>query len=298
MCIIGHSITRYRPDYARLARNYCELGASDAKLAKFFAVSPVTLALWIADIPEFADAVREGRLAADAEVAESLHQRAVGWHETVERVLWRRDKPVTVTYTRQHPPHVGAAITWLENRRPQNWSRRPGKETDVGMLLELAEVQMLPDAALLAMQAVMRSSSAETAQTAQTQKIVEKQASDDGSPEPSQTAETGGNCNIRPANQAKTTTGNTGNSWPPFACRDPTSPSGPELGHGLADRHRVGDHGIALCRGDGERPELARAHELGRRGEIVEVKLGDARRQVLKRGARRRDRGCARPLCR
>ena len=100
MCIIGHSITRSHPDYARLARNYCELGASDAKLAKFFGVSPVTLALWIADIPEFADAVREGRLTADADVAESLHQRAVGWHETVERVLWRRDKPVAVTYTK------------------------------------------------------------------------------------------------------------------------------------------------------------------------------------------------------
>ncbi len=63
MCVVGHTITRYRPDYARLAQNYCELGASDAKLAKFFAVSPVTLALWIADIPEFG-ALRPARVAS------------------------------------------------------------------------------------------------------------------------------------------------------------------------------------------------------------------------------------------
>lgn len=97
MCIIGHPITRYRPEYCKLAQNYCELGATDAKLAEFFEVTPVSIGLWIADIPDFADAVRLGRVLADGQVAESRYQRAIGWRQTVERVLRCRGKPVTVT---------------------------------------------------------------------------------------------------------------------------------------------------------------------------------------------------------
>jgi hypothetical protein len=90
--------------------------------------------------------------------------------------------------------------------------------------LSTADSSPFSPVALPAQSGLRRSSVAETAKTAQTQKIVKKQASDDGSPAPAQTAETGGNCNNRPANQAKTTTGNTGNSpeaalhrWPSCA---------------------------------------------------------------------------------
>ena len=123
MCVIGHP-PRYRPDYPKLARNYCELGTTNAKL---FEVTPLTIGLWIADIPEFAEAVRFGRVRADGQVAESLHQRAIGYRQTVERVMHCRGKPVTVTCTIRRMS-VPASPGWKTAAR-RTGAGGPGRET-------------------------------------------------------------------------------------------------------------------------------------------------------------------------
>ena len=48
------------------------------ELAGFFDVAPRTIDNWIASHPAFAEAVREGRVVADARVARCLYERAVG----------------------------------------------------------------------------------------------------------------------------------------------------------------------------------------------------------------------------
>ena len=70
--------TAYRREFCELAHNYCLLGATNAELAGFLDVSPRTIDNWIASHPAFAEAVREGRVVADARVARCLYERAVG----------------------------------------------------------------------------------------------------------------------------------------------------------------------------------------------------------------------------
>ena len=112
------------PDWRHLAKSFCRLGATEEQLAALFSVSPQTIAGWMAEIPEFADAVRRGRTFADADVAHNLHRLAVGYSHTVERVFkGGRDGPVTVSYLKHYPPHPKACMDWLVNRCPEYWGR-------------------------------------------------------------------------------------------------------------------------------------------------------------------------------
>ena len=122
--------TRYKPEYRELAHNYCLLGATNAELAEFFGVAPRTVDNWIASLPEFAAAVREGKIVADARVARGLYDRAVGYEHTVERTLLHRGEERTVTNTVHYPPDTQACIFWLRNRRRQNWRDRPNEAGD------------------------------------------------------------------------------------------------------------------------------------------------------------------------
>jgi hypothetical protein len=54
----------YNPTYRELAREYCLVGATDEVLADYFGVSRCTIQSWIATHPDFADAVRMGRVVA------------------------------------------------------------------------------------------------------------------------------------------------------------------------------------------------------------------------------------------
>jgi hypothetical protein len=60
---------RYDPEMCEQAHNYCLLGATNDDLAEFFHVSPSTVDRWIARHADFGDAVRQGRIVADARVA-------------------------------------------------------------------------------------------------------------------------------------------------------------------------------------------------------------------------------------
>jgi hypothetical protein len=116
--------TLYRPEYDEEAHDHCLLGATNAGLADLFGVAPRTIDNWIANIPEFAKAVREGRAVADARVARSLYERAVGYRHTVERTVLHRGEERKLTNTVQYPPDTQACIFWLRNRRRENWSVR------------------------------------------------------------------------------------------------------------------------------------------------------------------------------
>jgi hypothetical protein len=116
--------TLYRPEYDEQAHDHCLLGATNAGLADLFGVAPRTIDNWIANIPDFAKAVREGRALADARVARSLYERAVGYRHTVERTVFHRGEERKLTNTVQYPPDTQACIFWLRNRRRENWNVR------------------------------------------------------------------------------------------------------------------------------------------------------------------------------
>src|SRR5882757_9011299 len=119
--------TVYRQEFCELAHNYCLLGATNAELAGFLDVSPRTIDNWIASHPAFADAVREGRVVADARVARCLYGRAVGYSCTVERTVLHDGKERTLRNVVHYPPDTRACIFWLRNRRRETWGDRPGR---------------------------------------------------------------------------------------------------------------------------------------------------------------------------
>jgi hypothetical protein len=91
--------SKYKPEFAALAKNYCLLGAKDDDLERFFEVSQRTIQSWKNDHPDFADALRAGKDIADSLVARSLYDKAVGGDTT-------------------------ACIFWLKNRQKHAWRDR------------------------------------------------------------------------------------------------------------------------------------------------------------------------------
>lgn len=111
----------YRADHAEQARKLCLLlGATDEELARFFDVPVETLRRWLAEVPAFATAVKAGRALADAEVADRLYRRAIGYSHDAVRVFADR----TVDYVEHYPADTTACIFWLKSRQPAKWHDR------------------------------------------------------------------------------------------------------------------------------------------------------------------------------
>lgn len=119
----------YRDEFAEQARKLCLLlGADDHELARFFDVPPATLQEWLASVAEFAAAVRTGRTLADADVADRLWRRAIGYSHGAVRIFSHQGKALEVAYTEHYPPDTTACLFWLKSRQPDRW--REGSERD------------------------------------------------------------------------------------------------------------------------------------------------------------------------
>ena len=122
--------TLFKPEYCAIARTYCMLGAINAELADHFDVAPRTIDKWIAEQPEFAAAVREGRDEADATVVGQLYGRALGYTFEAKREVLHDGKPVALRRDVHYPADVRACMYWLRNRRRKQWGdgQAPAKE--------------------------------------------------------------------------------------------------------------------------------------------------------------------------
>jgi hypothetical protein len=108
----------YRPEYVEQGRKLCLLlGATNQELARFFEVTPEAFDEWLKLVPDFAKAVHAGRELADAEVADRLYRRALGYSHEAVRVFSDR----TVPYVEHYPPDTTACIFWLKSRRRDKW---------------------------------------------------------------------------------------------------------------------------------------------------------------------------------
>jgi transposase-like protein len=113
----------------------CLLGHTNAELAIAFDVSKATLNNWIKKYDDFKQAVEQGRAEADAEVAEALYHRAVGYEQPATKVLKSTVKEydddgnvisshteaLKVPYTEHIKPSVKAIKLWLSARQNDNW---------------------------------------------------------------------------------------------------------------------------------------------------------------------------------
>ena len=111
----------YRKEYAEQARKLALLGWTDAQVADFFGVNPDTIYKWDKRYPVFAVTRARGKEIADAEVAASLFERAIGYsHDDTHITTFQGD--VTATpITKHYPPDTNAAALWLSNRQGDKW---------------------------------------------------------------------------------------------------------------------------------------------------------------------------------
>lgn len=122
----------FKPEFIEQVEKLCKLRATDKEIADFFRVSQQTLNAWKSSRPDFLEALKKGKELADAEVAHSLFQRAVGYsHPDVHISNYQGE--VTVTpITKHYPPETVACIFWLKNRRPDLWRDRVPEGKDDG----------------------------------------------------------------------------------------------------------------------------------------------------------------------
>ena len=111
----------YRPEYAEQARKFALLGATNARMAELFDVSGSTFDLWMKDIPEFSGALKAGKELADANIANSLYHRALGYSHPEDDIRALNGEIVITPTIKHYPPDTGAATLWLKNRQPHTW---------------------------------------------------------------------------------------------------------------------------------------------------------------------------------
>jgi hypothetical protein len=120
----GGRPTKYKPEYAEQAFKLCLLGSTDEEMADFFNISVATLYNWKNDYPEFLEAIKNGKIKADADIANSLYNRAKGYKQQTVKVFQYQGDPVIVPVVEHIPPDTGAAMAWLKNRQPKRWRDR------------------------------------------------------------------------------------------------------------------------------------------------------------------------------
>ena len=113
--------TLYREELATRAHNYALLGASDAKIVEFLGITRPTFQLWKKVHPEFATALKEGKVDADAHVARSIYHNARGYSHQAVKIYLNDGAPVYVPYVQHYPPSQAAAAYWLSHRQPDLW---------------------------------------------------------------------------------------------------------------------------------------------------------------------------------
>ena len=118
---VGHPIYKYKPEYAETAKAMCELGATDRDLAALFHVSIVSIWNWQAAHPEFFEALKRGKEAADERVERSLYMRAVGYSYESEKIFCNEGIVTRVPYVEHVAPDPTSCIFWLKNRRASEW---------------------------------------------------------------------------------------------------------------------------------------------------------------------------------
>ena len=102
-------------------------------------------------LPELREALTRGKLPADAEVAASHYQRALGYEHPAVKIFMPagstdadgNPKPVYAPYMEHIPGDVGAQKNWLNNRQRGRWQERQG--VDMGGNIDVRLANMTPD---------------------------------------------------------------------------------------------------------------------------------------------------------
>lgn len=117
----GGRPSAFKPEYCRQAEKLCRLGATDKEMADFFGVVESTINKWKIDYPQFSESLKKGKEMSDANVADRLFKRAMGYSHKAVKIFNDEGHPMVVPYTEHYPPDTTACIFWLKNRQPKKW---------------------------------------------------------------------------------------------------------------------------------------------------------------------------------
>jgi hypothetical protein len=145
---LGGRPTKYDPRLNDLVFKFCLLGATDRQIADFIGVTETTINNWKIEHPLFFESIQRGKLQADANVANALYHRALGYSHEAVKIFQFDGETLEHKYTEHYPPDTAAAFIWLKNRRPKQWRDRSEvtnihkldpREMSPEMLKELAD---------------------------------------------------------------------------------------------------------------------------------------------------------------
>jgi len=140
----------FKPEYIEQVERLAMLGFTNKELAEYFGLASDDSALdtWTKRHPEFASALKRGRVEADCKVAAALFKRATGFNYTEEQAVGGKGGADVVTVERYQIPDVGAICFWLKNRHRNAWRDKPPEEAVDGGAMERALralAERLPD---------------------------------------------------------------------------------------------------------------------------------------------------------
>lgn len=113
--------SKYKEEFNEQARKLCLMGAVDAELADFFEVAIDTISEWKNVHPEFSASIKKGKHQADANVADRLYQRAMGYEHPEVHISNYQGEITQTPITKIYPPDTTAGIFWLKNRQRAKW---------------------------------------------------------------------------------------------------------------------------------------------------------------------------------
>jgi hypothetical protein len=122
---------KYKSEYVEQAAKFAANGWVLSEMAEFWHVTERSVYQWMADYPEFSQAIKNNRQFSDDRVEQSFYHRAVGYSCPAEKIFMTPEGAVKVRYTEHHPPDVAAGFIWLRNRRPEKWKHRKEDAPDI-----------------------------------------------------------------------------------------------------------------------------------------------------------------------
>ncbi len=122
--------SKYHESFPLMAEGYAREGMTDVQIAEKLHISTTALNRYQKKYPEFAEALRRGKLPVDTDVENSLLKKACGYSRREEYIenstecrngntVEREKRRIVI---KDVPPDTAAAIFWLRNRRPDKWN--------------------------------------------------------------------------------------------------------------------------------------------------------------------------------
>lgn len=143
---VGRPPAEYDPLFhPEQAFRYALLMCTQEEMAELFHISKETFYDWKDRYPEFSDAIERGGDKTDAEVANSLRNRAIGYvirKQAAFKVKKGRDhEEVQIVDLEEEVPAETKAIgLWLGNRQRKRWKERPDNHADVSVNIDIVNV--------------------------------------------------------------------------------------------------------------------------------------------------------------